>query len=98
MFEILQVTAQYSNAVLVAILPHISDFAQKLELPIPAPVTTNHVAHFRCSPRTDQIGGTVWLTNGYQFGFLSGRVGIFRTPQSYFTLQDPNRIPEFYGE
>ncbi len=33
-FEILQVTAQYSNAVLLAVMPHVSDFAAKQELPI----------------------------------------------------------------
>jgi hypothetical protein len=39
MFEIFQITVSYSNAVLVAIMPHISNFAKALDLPIPQPVT-----------------------------------------------------------
>jgi len=95
--ELIQITAQYSNAVLVAILPHVSDFADKLNLPILAPVTTSHVLTFKCDPRKEHIGGFMTLTNGYQFTFLDGRVCVYRSPQSYYSLQDPSRIPEFYG-
>jgi len=97
MFELIQVTAQYSNAVLVALMPYVSDFSKNLELPIPTPITTNHVRQFRCSPRLDLMGGNIVLTNGYEFSFVHGRVGLYRSPQCYYFLQDPNRIPEFYG-
>lgn len=97
MLEFVQVTAQYSNAVLVAILPHVSDFAHRLNVPIALPVTSAQVLEFRCDPRKDKTGGLVTLTNGYQFTFLDGRVCVYRSPQSYFSLQDPERIPEFYG-
>lgn len=97
MFEIFQVTAQYSNAVLAAIMPYVSDFAKRLELPIPQPVTTAHVRRFVCSPRSDHIGGRVLLTNGHSFSFDRGRVMLYRSPLSYFSLQDPDLIPEFYG-
>lgn len=92
-----QVAMQYSNAVLVAVLPHVSDFAQKLELPIALPVTQAQVYEFKCDPRPDHIGGLVTLTNGGQFWFVDGYVNQFRSPRSYFLLQDPDRIPEFYG-
>ena len=39
----------------------------------------------------------VTLTNGGQFLFLNGYVNQFRSPRSYYCLQDPDRIPEFYG-
>lgn len=97
MLEIFQVTAQYSNAVLVAILPHVSDFAKRLDLPVVQPVTVAHVRRFGCSPRSDHIGGRVVLTNGYEFSFDRGRVALYRSPHSYFSLQNPDRIPEFYG-
>jgi hypothetical protein len=96
-FAILQVTAAYSNAVLVAIMPHISNFAKALDLPIPQPVTMAQVAHFGCSPLSEHIGGGVALTNGYWFAFDGGRVDFYRSPRSYYSLQDPSRIPEFYG-
>lgn len=96
-FELVQVTAAYSNAVLVAIMPHISDFSKKLDLPIPQPVTIAQVRKFGCTPRADHVGGRVILTNGYSFTFDQGAVVLYRSPHSYFSLQDPERLPEFYG-
>jgi hypothetical protein len=95
--EFLQVTSQYSNAVLVALLPYVSDFAHKLSLPILTPVIPSHVLEFRCSPRRDQIGGLITLTNGCRFSFLDGRVCTYRSPASYFSLPDIDLIPRFYG-
>lgn len=95
-FELLQITAQYSNAVLVAIMPYVSDFAKKLELPIPPP-TIAQVARFGCSPRADHVGGRIILTNGHSFTFDGGAVVLYRSPQSYYSLQEPERVSEFYG-
>jgi hypothetical protein len=97
MFEIIQVTAQYSNAVLVAVLPYVSDFAQKLELPVPHPITISQVREFKCSPRSDLFGGRVVLTNGYEFAFVHGHVEMYRTPKCYYELQDPDLVPRFFG-
>ncbi|HEY5297556.1 MAG TPA: hypothetical protein VIK59_06505 [Verrucomicrobiae bacterium] len=81
---LIHVTVAYSNAVLVAILPHISDCAKKLDLPIPAPVTASQVAHFNISPWEGEIGGGLWLTNHYFFSFTSGYVSSFRSPTNWF--------------
>lgn len=97
MFEILQLTAQYSNAVLVAIMPYVADFAKRLELPIPQPVVISQVKQFNCSPRSDLIGGLVTLTNGYEFAFLHGRVEMYRNPRSFYELQNPDLVPQFFG-
>ncbi|MEI7937654.1 MAG: hypothetical protein WCK27_13275 [Verrucomicrobiota bacterium] len=97
-FELLQVTAAYSNAVLVAIMPHISQFARTLALPISQPVTIAQVKRFGCSPRADHIGGRVLLTNGYSFTFDQGAVVLYRSPLSYYSLQEPERISQFYGQ
>ncbi len=97
MWELVQVTAQYSQAVLLAILPHISDFSKKLDLPISTPITTNVVIEFKCDPRLGQTGGALTLSNGFQFAFLDGRVTLYRSPKSYFSLQDPELVPQFYG-
>jgi hypothetical protein len=97
MFEILQVTAQYSNAVLMAVMPYVSDFARKMDLPVPQPVTISHVREFRCSPRSDLFGGRVILANHYEFTFLHGRVEMYRNPKSFYELQDPDLVPKFFG-
>jgi hypothetical protein len=96
-FEILQVTAAYSNAVLLAIMPHVADFAKKLELPISQPVNASQVAYFRCSPRSDHVGGRLVLTNGYEFVFDNGGIRSYESPLSYYSLQDPNLIPKLFG-
>jgi hypothetical protein len=97
-FELLQVTAEYSNAVLLAVMPYVSDFAQRLDLPISQPVTVAQVRRFACSPRSDHIGGRVFLTNDYSFTFAHGIVMLYRSPESYYSLQDAKRVPEFYGQ
>jgi len=78
-------------------MPHISDFSKALDLPIPQPVTVAQVKQFGCSPRADHVGGRVVLTNGYSFTFDLGAVVLYRSPHSYYSLQDPNQLPEFYG-
>ncbi|MGH7990901.1 MAG: hypothetical protein ACREDS_12025, partial [Limisphaerales bacterium] len=96
-FTLVQMTAAYSNAVLVAILPHMTDVAQKLELPIPTPITQSAVRHFFCDPRADEVGGWVVLTNGYQFWFHHGYVNGMSSPWNVFRLQDPDLVPKLYG-
>jgi|SRR5665213_98700 len=97
MWELVQVTAQYSHAVLLAILPFVSDFSKQLDLPVPTPITASQVSEFKCDPRLGRTGGALTLTNGFQFTFLDGRVTLYRSPWSYFSLQDTDLIPQFYG-
>jgi hypothetical protein len=86
--QLIHMTATYSNAMLVAILPYISDCAKQLDLPIELPITANQVAHFGASPYKDSIGGGVWLTNHYWFVFNDGFVRGFRSPDDWFTMAD----------
>jgi hypothetical protein len=92
-----QVTAAYSNALLVAVMPYFSDFAKKLDLPTSQPVVQGQVSHFTCFPRSDHIGGRAVLADGCEFIFDHGRVETFVSPRSYFYLQNPGLIPKFYG-
>jgi len=87
---IIHITAAFSNAVLVAILPHVSNFAEKLDLPIPQPITTSQIAHCNVSPWKDDVGGSVWLTNHYQFVFGSGYLRAFQSPTNWFNNQYDN--------
>ncbi len=92
-----QVTAAYSNAMLVAVMPYFADFARRLDLPTPQPVAQEQVMRFNCFPRSDHIGGRLILTNGCEFIFDHGRVENFVSPKSYFYLQNPDLIPRVYG-
>lgn len=87
---IIHITAAYSNAVLLAILPHVSNCAQRLELPIPQPITASQVAHFNVSPWNEDVGGSLWLTNHYQFVFGNGYLRAFQSPTNWFNNQYDN--------
>jgi len=96
----IHVTAAYSNAVLVAILPHISDFAKKLDLPIPQPITTSQVAHFNVGRMEGEVAGGLFLTNHYQFAFGNGYVHVFHNlnDNPYVISDDPAQTwPRFAG-
>lgn len=82
--SLIHVTAAYSNAVLVAVLPHVSDFGKKLDLPIPQPITASQVAHCNVAQMPGDIGAGVWLTNHYSFGFGHGYVSTFRCKNNPF--------------
>jgi len=99
--EVIRVTAEYSNAVLVALLPYFSDFSQKLDLPVPHPITVQDVAHCAIPP-FQKDGGiascSIMLKNGWSLGFEFGHVNGFESPRSYHSLQNPDEIPKFYGQ
>jgi hypothetical protein len=95
--QFIHITAQYSNAVLLATLPHVSDFAKNLNLPVPLPITTNHVQRFQPERSQGHVGGWLILTNGFQFWYERGNVHIFETPRNFYNAQDPDKISEFYG-
>jgi hypothetical protein len=97
LFDFVQMTATYSNAVLVAILPHFTDVAQKLELPFPTPITQSEIRHFVCDPHAADVGGYLVLTNGYEFWYHHGHVQAFSSPKNVFRLQDPDLLPKLYG-
>lgn len=97
MFELVQMTAAYSNAVLLVVLSNVTDVAAKLDLPVIRPVQPAHVRRFVCDSRKDSIGGWLTLTNGYEFWYENGHVCAFESSHSYFGLQDPDEIPRFFG-
>jgi hypothetical protein len=99
LIETLHITAAYSNAVLVAILPHISDFANKMDLPIQQPITESQVLKFRPDWMQGSVGGGVYLKDNYQFGFDRGNVVVFNnlTNNPFITDGDPAKFRTFAG-
>ncbi len=88
MMELIHMTATYSNAMLVAILPQVSDFAMNLDLPGPQPITASQVIEFRPSPYKGEIGGGLMLSNHYWFSYADGHVMSFRSPDNFFGRDD----------
>ncbi|MBI5383515.1 MAG: hypothetical protein HZA90_02380 [Verrucomicrobia bacterium] len=80
--EFIYITAAYSNAVLLAILTNVSDFAKKLELPIPQPITVTQVQSFKLVP-VKRISGALTLTNGDRFFYQHGDVFTYYGYKNY---------------
>lgn len=95
---LIHITAAYSNAVLVAVLPRISDCAKQLNMPIARPVTVEQVARFNPMPYADFAGGGLWLTNGYTFTFEWGYVNGFHSPNDWFANQELEGVERFAGK
>lgn len=103
--DLIHITAAYSNAVLVAVLPHISEFAAKLDLPVQLPITTNQVRRSNPSPYKGFIADGILLTNRYTFGFhwqgydgARGCVESFRAPTNFFFEQEFQDLSKYVGE
>jgi hypothetical protein len=104
--DIIHVTAAYSNAVLVAVLPYFSDFAARLDLPIQRPITTNQVRWSHSTPWKGYISAGVILTNDYFFAFhwqgYDGKHGIvddFHAPTNWFSEEDfTNMMTKYFGK
>jgi hypothetical protein len=79
--DFVQVTAQYSNAVLVAVLPYFSDVAKKVDLPVPQPITQTDVAGLHVLP-FKEAKASILLKNGCVFDFQSGFVNRYINPDS----------------
>ena len=95
-FEWIRVTADYSNAMLVAIMPYISDVAQKLDLPFKHPVSLEQVLY--CSiPPNHRVEAEIGIKGDWYFAFDRGYIRTIQSDHSYTMLQDPDKIPEYYG-
>jgi len=102
--KFIQVTPEYSNAVVAATLPYFSEFATKLDLPVPHPIKAQDVVDCRILPWQDKNGGiagaAITVKNRFQFFFNFGYVNGFSrgNTNTYYDLQNPDEIPMFYGK
>jgi hypothetical protein len=93
----IQVTPQYSNAVFSAVLPYFSDVAEKLNLPVPYPIAQSDIARVHVQPFRDPAV-SIALKNGWAFTYQFGYVHLIVDVHGYWALQNPARIPEYYGK
>ena len=96
-FEVIGVTAQFSNAVLVAVLPYVSNVVQCLDLPVPHQITREHVTSCSIKPLKNDWGVELGIEGGWFFTFSRGYIDTVQGPHSFFIQQNPDRIPDFFG-
>lgn len=98
----IETTASFSNAVVVAMLPYITDVAQRLGLPLPQPITQEQIVAGGPNPIFETRNGEMMgcgfrFKGGWVIGFQSGHLSHLETPHAYYALQDPGEIPKFVG-
>jgi hypothetical protein len=99
MIQMYHITVTWSNAVLVALLPHFSDCVKQLNLPIPTPITMSQVAQFHPPIETGAFEAGLWLTNGYTFFYLNGAVtGFNDLHNDWYIQQDIDGLERFVGK
>jgi hypothetical protein len=105
--DLIQVTAQYSNAVLVALLPYFSDATHKLDLPVPQPITMQHVVGGGVMPyrypNGDMLSAGIEIQGErtrrrWYLGYMFGHINQVELRPSYFTIQDPDDLRWCYGK
>ena len=94
--EFIRVGSEFSNAVLVAVLPYITDVAKKLELPLTQPLI-EHVTECSIKP-TRNWGAEVGFDCGWVFAFSQGYVQTIQSDHSFTMLQEPEQIARYFGE
>lgn len=92
-----KITPDYSNAVVKAVLPYFSQTAEKLKLPIPKPITRSDIERIHIQPFRELSVSTT-VKAGWAFQYMFGVVNRVVNIRSYSVLQDPNRIPFYFGE
>jgi hypothetical protein len=98
----IQITPQYKEAALEATLPLFSDFAHKLRLPVPYPLTRGDIVDYGMTPfqRKDTVADTVFIETrqGFHFSFFLGVVRSFSWPDSYRLMQGTHGLSNLFGE
>jgi len=99
--SVIQVTPDYSNAVLSVLLPYFSDFSEKLGLNVPHPLTKGDIVNCRILPWHSNDGeipnASIKTKQGLWLGFEFGNVNGFGWPNAYSDLQNPEHISKYYG-
>ena len=97
----IQVTPEYKEAALQASLPLFSDFAQKLQLPVPHPLTRTDIVNCGLTPfqKTDGEIDHIFIETrqGFHFSLFLGVVNDFCWSNSYRLMQDIHSISNFFG-
>lgn len=92
-----KITPGYSNAVVKAVLPYISQSAEKLGLPLPKPITQSDIERIHIQPFREPAV-SVTLKQGWAFQYMYGIVNRIVNLRSYSVLQNPAEIPSYFGK
>jgi len=87
-----------TNALLSIALSLATQFTNTVPTPSQViPAGTNNVRQYLIGSPRSPLDVYFTLHNGVEFWIEDGAITQFRTPGSYFSLQEPERVPKFLG-
>lgn len=93
------VNPEYARQLVQIIFKAVDDYAQKLSLPIPRPLTTNNVARAEIHDNEGWPHAEIELTNGWRFVYRHTMVNGYYAPDNLFASDNrPIHIEEFEGK
>ena len=93
------VNPEYARQLIPIMFKAIDDYAQKLSLPIPRPLTTNNVARVEIHDNEGWPHAEIELTNGWRFIYRHTMVNGHYAPDNLFASDNrPIHIKEFEGK
>lgn len=89
----------YAYRLVPVVFKAVEDWAQKLKLDLPLPITTNQVQRFYCSNEGEVARAELSLTNGWEFIYNCCNVTYAASPRRFFESDKlPFRIKNFVGQ
>lgn len=89
----------YAKALVPFVFAAIDDYSRKMNLPVPSPLTTNHVARFEFNDNNGWPHVEVFLTNRWHFIFRNSSVSGFKSPNCFWDGEPrPLSISDFAGQ
>lgn len=97
----IQVTPEFKEGALQASLPLFSAFAQKLQLPLPNPLTPGDVIGCQITPFENSEGVidhvSIETKEGYSFSYFGGIVRGFSSPRAYSAMKGVQGVSNYFG-
>jgi hypothetical protein len=93
-----QINPEYARQLVPIALAAIDDYSGKLSLPVPRPLTTNHVARFSIADNGGWPHCEIELTNGWRFTYRNRMVNGYDAPDRLFSSKKPILIKDFIGK
>jgi hypothetical protein len=90
---------EYAEKLVPIVLKAIDEYAEKLSLPIPHPLTTNEVAVFYVGNNIGWSHCEITLTNGWGFVYRHAMVNGYYSPDNFFDMDyHPFHLKDFEGK
>lgn len=90
---------EYANKLLPVVFEAVDEYAKKLGLAVPLPLTTNHVARFSVEDNGGWPHCELELTNGWRFIYRNSMVNGFYAPDSFFDAERrPFLVKDYVGK